>query len=33
MIGESLFVSYSDGRLPFDAMDDRVYELGFQVVF
>jgi hypothetical protein len=32
-IGESLFVSYSDGRLPFDAADDQVYELGFQLVF
>ena len=32
-IGESLYVSYSDGRLPFDAADDRVYELGFKVAF
>jgi hypothetical protein len=32
-IGESLFASYSDGQLPFDAARDKVYELGFQLVF
>jgi hypothetical protein len=28
-----LFVSYSNGRLPFDAINDVVYELGFNYSF
>ena len=28
-----LFVGYSTGRLPFDATDDQVFELGFQLGF
>jgi hypothetical protein len=28
-----LFISYSNGRLPFDAKDDAVYELGFNYNF
>jgi hypothetical protein len=32
-LGESLFASYSDGQLPFDAARDKVYELGFKLAF
>ena len=32
-LSNGLFASYSTGRLPFDARDDQIYELGFQFSF
>jgi hypothetical protein len=32
-LADGLFVSYTTGRLPFDAQDDQIYELGFRFKF
>jgi hypothetical protein len=32
-LANGLFVSYTTGRLPFDARNDQIYELGFQYSF
>ena len=32
-MADGLFVSYTTGRLPFDAQDDQIYELGFKFKF